>query len=160
MGETFQGLDLAWSTRIARDMPAGPFVCIGTSWKSLKRFSYTGRNPTSLSPLNIGNLEELGITCKSYYTVHNSKWKRVLNEVRENCPKLSAIILNDPLIDSEVAEDVSADFLASYGVQLVKAEVHRLNEENLGKVARSCENLRCFQYENENRFDRIYALGH
>lgn len=100
------------------------------------------------------------MACKAYDILLYGKWKHALNEIRENCPRLSAITLTDPLNDSEVTQDIYVDFLSSYGTQLVKAEVHRLNEENLGKIAVACQNLRCFQYENENRFGRIHLLGH
>ena len=62
--------------------------------------------------------------------------------IQNNCPKLSTVSLFDYFkIIEAVGEEQYANFLCSFGSQLIRAETDRLSIGKLAQVKRACPNL-------------------
>ena len=133
---------------------------IGT-WSKLKRFTWRGNDTAVLNTLwrRVGDtLEEVELLCPVY---SEKTWAESLNLLQTHCRKLTRIVLQDPMEDSGVTEEMYGQFLTSYGEQLryVSFCSNGLSCKFYEYVAKHCTRLRCGIDEDRNRFELVAALG-
>lgn len=81
-----------------------------------------------------------------------------MNGLRVHCRKLSSIFLTFPPNDPEVDEVDFADFLISYGSQLMKTDLRPLESMHSTRVARECFNARCSVFQRDVDFGLLEVL--
>ena len=141
-------------------MPNRAMIQRFTQWQQLRRFSWRGNDASVLSKLwpCVGHtLEEVQLFCPVY---SENTWGACLRLLQTHCRGLTSIRLQDPLEDSEVTEDMYAEFLMSYGERLRHAAFYSnaLSAAFFQRVGTRCTKLRCLVEEDRNRFERIAAL--
>lgn len=126
---------------------------MNSNTSKLRHFRYHGYDLGYLEPLwsNVGNsLEQLEI-----YSLGNG-WRYLLNDVKQNCRKLSKVEFENPLVDSDIHEDDLISFLSSYGSNLMRTSIPSgISLEGCKQIVKNCPNMLCSLNEEERNGERI-----